>query len=149
MPDDFTVRTPDDVQAMVEGMLGTFNLLLILVAGISLITGGIVVANIMLISVNERRREIGLRKAVGARKKDITTQFLLEAIAVTITGGLIGIVLGGAGSLLLEAVTETPATISWISVAVGVVFSALVGIIAGLEPAKRAAMLQPVDSLRS
>jgi len=149
VPDDFTVRTPDDVQAMVEGMLGTFNLLLILVAGISLITGGIVVANIMLISVNERRREIGLRKAVGARKKDITTQFLLEAIAVTITGGLIGIVLGGAGSLLLEAVTETPATISWISVAVGVLFSALVGIIAGLEPAKRAAMLQPVDSLRS
>ena len=149
VPDDFTVRTPDDVQAMVEGMLGTFNLLLILVAGISLLTGGIVVANIMLISVNERRREIGLRKAVGARKKDITTQFLMEAAAVTLTGGLIGIVLGAAGALLLETMTETPATISWISVAVGVVFSVLVGILAGLQPAKRAALLQPVDSLRS
>lgn len=148
VPDDFTVRSAEEVQAMVEGMLGTFNILLILVAGISLIAGGIVVANIMLISVNERRREIGLRKAVGARKKDITTQFLFEATAVTLTGGVIGIVLGGAGAVLLESITQTPTAISWISVAVGVVFSALVGIIAGMQPAKRAAALQPVEALR-
>ena len=148
VPDDFTVRSAEEVQAMVEGMLGTFNILLILVAGISLIAGGIVVANIMLISVNERRREIGLRKAVGARKKDITTQFLFEATAVTLTGGVIGIILGGAGAVLLESITQTPTAISWISVAVGVVFSALVGIIAGMQPAKRAAALQPVEALR-
>lgn len=148
VPDDFTVRSAEEVQAMVEGMLGTFNILLVLVAGISLIAGGIVVANIMLISVNERRREIGLRKAVGARKKDITTQFLFEATAVTVTGGIIGIILGGAGAVLLESITETPTAVSWISVAVGVVFSALVGIIAGMQPAKRAAALQPVESLR-
>ena len=148
VPDDFTVRSAEEVQAMVEGMLGTFNILLVLVAGISLIAGGIVVANIMLISVNERRREIGLRKAVGARKKDITTQFLFEATAVTVTGGIIGIILGGAGAVLLESITETPTAVSWISVAVGVVFSALVGIIAGMQPAKRAAALQPVEALR-
>ncbi len=148
VPDDFTVRSADEVQEMVEGMLGTFNILLILVAGISLIAGGIVVANIMLISVNERRKEIGLRKAVGARKKDITTQFLFEATAVTLTGGVIGIVLGGAGAILLESITQTPTAISWLSVAVGVVFSALVGIIAGIQPAKRAAALQPVEALR-
>lgn len=148
VPDDFTIRSAEEVQAMVEGMLGTFNILLILVAGISLIAGGVVVANIMLISVNERRKEIGLRKAVGARKKDITTQFLFEAIAVTVTGGIIGIVAGAAGAVLLEAVTQTPTAISWISVAVGVVFSALVGIIAGMQPAKRAAALQPVEALR-
>ncbi len=148
VPDDFTVRSAEEVQAMVEGMLGTFNILLILIAGISLIAGGIVVANIMLISVNERRKEIGLRKAVGARKKDITTQFLFEATAVTLTGGVIGIVLGGAGAVLLETITQTPTAISWLSVAVGVVFSALVGIIAGMQPAKRAAALQPVEALR-
>lgn len=148
VPDDFTVRSAEEVQAMVESMLGTFNILLVLVAGISLIAGGIVVANIMLISVNERRREIGLRKAVGARKKDITTQFLFEATAVTVTGGIIGIILGGAGAVLLESITETPTAVSWISVAVGVVFSALVGIIAGMQPAKRAAALQPVEALR-
>jgi putative ABC transport system permease protein len=148
IPDDFTVRSAEEVQAMVEGMLGTFNILLVLVAGISLIAGGIVVANIMLISVNERRREIGLRKAVGARKKDITTQFLFEATAVTLTGGVIGIVLGGVGAFLLETITQTPTAISWVSVAVGVVFSALVGIIAGMQPAKRAAALQPVEALR-
>jgi putative ABC transport system permease protein len=148
VPDDFTIRGAEEVQAMVEGMLGTFNILLILVAGISLITGGVVVANIMLISVNERRKEVGLRKAVGARSKDITTQFLFEATAVTLTGGVIGIILGGLGAMLLETVMQIPTAISWVSVAVGIVFSALIGIIAGIQPAKRAAALQPVEALR-
>ncbi|MEX0680517.1 MAG: ABC transporter permease [Balneolales bacterium] len=147
--DDFSIRSAEEVQAMVEGMLGTFNLFLILVAGISLIAGGVVVANIMLISVNERRREIGLRKAVGARSRDITVQFLFEAMAVTFTGGVMGMILGGVGSALLETLAQTPTTVSWEIVMVGVVFSILVGILAGLQPARRAAVLQPVDSLKS
>jgi putative ABC transport system permease protein len=149
VPDDFTITIPTEVTAMAEKVAGTFNLFLVLVAGISLIAGGVVVSNIMLISVNERRKEIGLRKAVGARKKNIMLQFLLEAMAVTFTGGVTGIVLGVAGSKILEAATKMPIAISWESVALGVIFSILVGLIAGVQPARRAASLQPIEALRS
>lgn len=149
VPDDFTVTTPTEVTKMAEKVAGTFNIFLALVALISLITGGVVVANIMLISVNERRREIGLRKAVGAKKKDIMLQFLFEATAVTLTGGVIGIVLGAIGAKILEAVTQMPTSISWESVALGIVFSSLVGVIAGLQPAKKAAALQPIEAMRA
>jgi len=149
VPDDFTITTPTEVTVMAEKVAGTFNLFLILVAGISLIAGGVVVSNIMLISVNERRKEIGLRKAVGAQKKNIMLQFLLEAMAVTFTGGVIGIVLGVAGSIILEAATKMPTAISWESVALGVIFSSLVGLVAGLQPARRAASLQPIEAMRS
>ena len=149
MPDDFTVRKPDEVKEMAEKVAGTFNILLIVVAAISLVAGGVVVSNIMLISVNERRREIGLRKAVGARRRDILLQFLLESTAVTLSGGVIGIVLGAGGSWLLGTLTKLPTALSWQSVALGVVFSSLVGLVAGLQPARRAASLQPVDALRS
>jgi putative ABC transport system permease protein len=148
-PDDFTLTTPTEVTKMAEKVAGTFTIFLALVAAISLITGGVVVANIMLISVNERRREIGLRKAVGAQRKDILLQFLYEAVAVTLTGGVIGIVLGAIGAKILEAITQMPTSISWESIALGVVFSSLVGIIAGLLPAKKAAALQPIEALRA
>lgn len=148
-PDDFTITTPTEVTKMAEKVAGTFNIFLALIAAISLITGGVVVANIMLISVNERRKEIGLRKAVGAKRKDIMLQFLYEATAVTLTGGVIGIVLGAIGAKILEAVTQMPTSISWESVALGIVFSSLVGIIAGLQPAKKAAALQPVEAMRA
>ncbi|MBI5473579.1 MAG: ABC transporter permease [Ignavibacteriae bacterium] len=147
-PDDFTITTPTEVTKMAEKVAGTFNIFLVLVAVISLIAGGVVVANIMLISVNERRKEIGLRKAVGARRKDIIRQFLYEATAVTLTGGVIGIVLGAIGAKILEAFTQMPMAVSWESVALGVVFSTLVGILAGLQPAKKAAALQPIEALR-
>ncbi|MFO7914540.1 MAG: ABC transporter permease [Candidatus Krumholzibacteriales bacterium] len=149
MPDDFRIMTPDEVTQFAEKVAGTFNIFLALVAGIALIVGGVVVANIMLISVNERKREIGLRKAVGARSKDIKLQFLFEATAVTLTGGIIGIVLGGAGAQFLKMITAMPVSVSWEGVALGVVSSSLVGIIAGMQPASRAARLQPVESLRS
>lgn len=149
LPDDFTIRTPDEVKEMAEKVAGTFNVLLIIVAGISLIAGGVVVSNIMLISVNERRKEIGLRKAVGARRRHILLQFLLESTVVTLTGGVIGIVLGAVGARIMSALTKLPTALSWESVALGLVFSSLVGIIAGLQPARRAAALQPVDALRS
>lgn len=147
-PDDFTITTPTEVTKMAEKVSGTFNIFLALVAAISLIAGGVVVANIMLISVNERRKEIGLRKAVGAQRKDIMLQFLYEATAVTLTGGVIGIALGAIGAKILEAITQMPTSISWESVALGVLFSSLVGIVAGLQPAKRAAALQPIEALR-
>jgi putative ABC transport system permease protein len=148
-PDDFTITTPTEVTKMAEKVAGTFNIFLALVAAISLISGGVVVANIMLISVNERRKEIGLRKAVGAQRKDIMLQFLYEATAVTLTGGVIGIILGAIGAKILEAITQMPTSISWESVALGVVFSSLVGIIAGLQPARRAAALQPIEAMRA
>ena len=148
-PDDFTITTPTEVTKMAEKVAGTFNIFLALVAAISLIAGGVVVANIMLISVNERRKEIGLRKAVGALHKDIMLQFLYEATAVTLTGGVIGIVLGAIGAKILEAITQMPMSISWESVALGVVFSSLVGIVAGLQPAKKAAALQPIEAMRT
>lgn len=148
-PDDFTITTPVEVAKMAEKISGTFNIFLALVAAISLIAGGVVVANIMLISVNERRKEIGLRKAVGAQRKDIMLQFLYEATAVTLTGGVIGIVLGAIGAKMFEAITQMPTAISWESVALGVVFSSLVGIIAGLQPAKKAAALQPIEAMRA
>ena len=148
-PDDFTITTPTEVRKMAEKVAGTFNIFLALVAAISLISGGVVVANIMLISVNERRKEIGLRKAVGAQRKDIMLQCLYESTAVTLTGGVIGIVLGAIGAKILEAITQMPISISWESMVLGLVFSSLVGIVAGLHPAKRAAALQPIEALRA
>jgi len=147
--DDFTIRTPTEATNVAARVAGTFNILLVLVAAISLIVGGVVVANIMLISVNERRREIGLRKAVGARSRDIMLQFLLEASAVTLAGGVIGILLGITSAKLLSMVAKIPTTLSWASILIGVVFSVLIGIIAGVQPARRAARLQPIEALRS
>jgi len=149
VPDDFAITTPTEITKFAEKIAGTFNIFLALIAGISLIAGGVVVANIMLISVSERKKKIGLRKAVGAKSKDIMMQFLFEASAVTLIGGVIGIILGGVGAKILEMITDMPVSISWESVALGVVSSSLVGIIAGLQPAKRASKLQPVEALRS
>jgi len=149
MPDDFTVRKPDEVKEMAERVAGTFNILLIIIAGISLIAGGVVVSNIMLLSVSERRKEIGLRKAVGAQRKHILFQFLIESTVVTLTGGALGILLGVAGTRLMVMLTGAPASVSWEIVAVGVFCSSLVGMIAGLQPARRASVLQPTEALRS
>jgi putative ABC transport system permease protein len=148
-PDDFAVTTPAEVTVMAEQVAGTFNLFLVLIAGISLVAGGVVVANIMLMSVTERRREIGLRKAVGAHRRDIVQLFLLEAAAVTLAGGVVGILLGLAGARLLAWLTDVPAVVAWEAVALGLVFSAAVGILAGLQPARRAAAMTPIDALRA
>jgi len=149
MPDDFRIVTPEEVTQFAEKVTGTFDIFLVLIAGIALIAGGVVVANIMLISVNERKKEIGLRKAVGARSKDIKLQFLFESVAVTLAGGIIGIILGGIGAQILQMVTGMPVSVSWVGIVIGLVSSSLVGIIAGMQPASHAAKLQPVESLRS
>jgi len=149
IPDDFRITTPTEVTAMVEEMQGTFNLFLILVSGIALIVGGVVVANIMLLSVSERRHEIGLRRAVGARSSDIRGQFLLESAGVTFLGGIAGVLLGLVVNIALERFTGTPALLTWHVLAAGLLFSTGVGLTAGLHPARKAAAMPPVDALRS
>lgn len=148
-PDDFRIITPTEVTQFAEKVSGTFNLFLVLVAGISLIAGGFVITNIMLISVSERKNEIGLRKAVGARKKDIQKQFLIETITVTFIGGVVGIILGFIGAKIISIITEMPASYSWEGILAGIIFSSLVGLIAGMQPAKRASSLEPIEALRS
>ncbi len=147
-PDDFRIIIPDEVKEFAGSVAGTFNIFLVLVAAISLIAGGFVIANIMLISISERRAEIGLRKAIGARNEDIRFQFLLEAVAVTLAGGAAGIVLGFTGALIFRTISGMPVSVSWEGVVIGIVFSAVVGSIAGIQPARKAARLEPIDALR-
>lgn len=125
------------------------NRQLIWIASISLLVGGIGVMNIMLVSVTERTREIGLKKALGARKRRILTQFLTEAAVLTLLGGLIGVAGGIALAYIISAVSAVPVAISGVSILVGVVFSTLIGIIFGLLPSVKAANMNPIDALRS
>jgi len=147
--DDFSVRTPEAIVHFTAGTSQTLSLFLGVVAGIALLVGGLVIMNIMLVSVGERTREIGIRRAVGARRKDILRQFLAEAVAITLAGGLVGVLVGVAGAAALGALKDLPMQVSWQAVAVAVVFSVLVGIIFGVYPAKRAARLHPVEALRT
>ena len=125
------------------------NRQLIWIASISLLVGGIGVMNIMLVSVTERTREIGLKKALGARKRRILTQFLTEAAVLTLLGGLIGVAGGIALAYIISTVSAVPVAISGVSILVGVVFSTLIGIIFGLLPSVKAANMNPIDALRS
>jgi len=146
--DDFMVITPVRVKELIENASRTFNLYLPLLALVSLLVGGIVVVNLMLISVSERVKEIGLRKAVGAKSKDIEAQFLIEASSITIISGIAGIALG---ILLLTQITKLmnlQFTISWSAVIICSIISVIMGIAAGYFPAKRAAKLSPIESLR-
>ena len=118
------------------------------VAIISLIVGGIGIMNIMLVSVTERTREIGIRMAVGARGRDILLQFLIEAVALSSTGGLLGIAVGIAGARVLTIIKEWPTLISADSIVIAFVFSAAVGIFFGFYPARKASQLDPIDALR-
>jgi putative ABC transport system permease protein len=149
-PDDFRVRGASSISKMAKGMMGTMNLFLGLVSLISLVVGGVVVMNIMLISVGERVKEVGLRRAVGAKKSDIRNQFLIESSLVTVMGGFIGVLIGLAVSIILPIVSKgkMPAMPSWESFVLGFVFSALVGIVAGIHPAKKAAEMDPVVALK-
>ncbi len=145
---DFMVATPTFVNEMLRRANAMFNVYLPVIALISLLVGSIVVINMMLLSVNERVAEIGLRKAVGARSKDILYQFLVEAFSMTITGGAVGIVVG---LMLLSRITQMmhiPFIVSWSVLLACLVISSLVGILAGIIPARRAAALQPVEALR-
>jgi putative ABC transport system permease protein len=148
---DFTVTNQNDTLSALSAVTGTFTLLLGAIGGISLLVGGIGIMNIMLVTVNERTREIGIRKAVGARRRDIMWQFLIESIALTGLGGVLGILLGWSITKAVESIPQaqglvlliTPATVI---VAVGV--SVAIGVVFGLYPAMRAARLHPIQALR-
>jgi len=146
--DDFRVVNTMSMAMMAKKVSSTLSLSLGLLSLISLAVGGIVIANIMFIAVNERRREIGIRRAFGATTGDIKRQFLGEALIVTIGGGIIGTILGIVVSHGVGMIKKMPAVVSWEPFALAVVFSAVVGIAAGMQPARRAAAMDPVDAIR-
>ena len=145
-PDDFTVRTQEEIASLRTETTRTMTVLLAAIAGVSLVVGGIGIMNIMLVSVTERTREIGLRMAIGARGRDVLLQFLVEAISLF--GGLIGIALGFALSIGIERFAQWPTSIpaDWIAVAFGV--AAATGVFFGFYPARKAARLDPIEALR-
>lgn len=146
--DDFTIRTMEDIAKMSAGAGRTMMLLLLSVASIALLVGGIGIMNILLVSVTERTREIGIRMALGAKRKDILMQFLVEAIILSSVGGIIGVLIGISGAWALTALAGWPVTISFEAVLVAVGFSLAVGVFFGLYPANRASRLNPIDALR-
>jgi putative ABC transport system permease protein len=147
--DDFTVRDQTDILTTVEQTTGTFTTLLGSIAAISLLVGGIGIMNIMLVSVTERTREIGLRKAVGAKRGDILMQFLVEAMALSILGGVIGVALGVGGAQVVSPLLgNTKALVTTQSIILALTVSLAIGIFFGFYPANRAAALNPIDALR-
>ena len=145
----FALETQDVFLNLYGSATANIKLVTVGVAGVSLLVGGIVVMNIMLVSVTERRKEIGIRKAIGARQKDILTQFLIESVMVTAIGGAIGVVTGFGLAYLISALIGFPLLISILSAVLGVGVSSVVGIISGIWPAWRAAKLDPIEALRA
>jgi putative ABC transport system permease protein len=156
-PNDFTVLNLEQMMAQINGIVAGFNAFLGVVAGIALLVGGIGIMNIMLVSVTERTREIGLRKAVGARQWDILQQFLIEAIVLCLVGGALGVALGYAmspiGSLMLRAMMQgddsAQAVVTAEAILLATGMSALVGLVFGFFPALQAARMNPIDALRT
>ncbi|MCL5409597.1 MAG: ABC transporter permease [Patescibacteria group bacterium] len=144
--DDFTIMTQKDLLGAVSSILGMLTLALAGIAAISLLVGGIGIMNIMLVSVTERTREIGLRKALGATPSLILTQFLIEAVVLSVGGGLLGILLGASVSLIISKFA--PVQLTWWAISLAFLVSAGVGIIFGVMPARRAAKLNPIEALR-
>jgi len=147
--DDFSVINQADILDIFGSITGVLTTFLGGIAAISLLVGGIGIMNIMLVSVTERTREIGLRKAVGAKRRDILLQFLVEAMVLSLIGGIIGMILGFVGAQALASFSkDLQAVISWSSIILATSFSALVGLFFGIYPALRAAQLHPIDALR-
>lgn len=145
---DFSIMSQNDILDTASQITGTFTTLLGGIAAISLLVGGIGIMNIMLVTVTERTREIGLRKALGAKRKTIITQFLVESVILTFFGGIIGMILGIGTSLILSKLLSFPSAISVSSVVLAIGVSGIIGIIFGWYPAQRAARLQPIEALR-
>ncbi len=147
-PDDFTIRTQVDIGKVQEGTGETLTIMMFSVASISLLVGGIGIMNILLVSVTERTREIGIRMAIGAKRRHILIQFLAEAITLSMVGGLLGVFFGILGAQITTMVAGWPTIISFDTIAVAFLFSLAVGLIFGLYPANKAARLNPIDALR-
>ncbi|NLN39062.1 MAG: FtsX-like permease family protein [Smithella sp.] len=146
--DDFTVRNLTQMMQMAEQASKVMALLLAAVAGVSLLVGGIGIMNIMLVSVTERTREIGIRMAVGAKTWDIRTQFIIEALILSLIGGLIGVLLGIAAARMLSFFAEWTVSFSLVSILISFGFSGIVGIFFGFYPAYKASLMNPIDALR-
>ena len=146
--DDFSIFDQAQLLATASSISATLTLLLGGIASISLIVGGIGIMNIMLVSVRERTREIGIRKAIGARGRDILAQFLIEALTLSVLGGAIGVLVGIGVSALIGRVGRSPLTVDPMTVAVALSFSLAVGVVFGVWPARQAARLDPIAALR-
>ena len=147
-PDDFTIRNQTDLAATATATTQILTILLASIASVSLLVGGIGIMNIMLVSVTERTREIGIRMSIGARARDILTQFLIEALVLSLLGGITGIVLGVVGSSVISSLAKWPTIITAFSIILSFGFSIAIGIFFGFYPARKAAMLNPIDALR-
>lgn len=145
---DFQIESAENIISTVQTITSLLTAMVAAISGISLVVGGVGVMNIMLVSVTERTKEIGLLKAIGAKQKDILTQFLIEAVVMTLLGGVIGIVLGISGAFLISTAVGIPFVVSIPAIIIAVGVSTLVGIVFGLYPARRAARLSPIDALR-
>jgi putative ABC transport system permease protein len=146
--DDFTIRNQADLAATATATTEILTILLASIASVSLLVGGIGIMNIMLVSVTERTREIGIRMSVGARGRDILTQFLIEALVLSLLGGIIGILLGVGGSTAISIFAKWPTIVTPFSIILSFGFSIAIGIFFGFYPARKAAMLNPIDALR-
>jgi len=146
--DDFTIRTQVDIGKVQEGASETLTVMMFAIASISLLVGGIGIMNILLVSVTERTREIGVRMAVGAKRRHILMQFLIEAMTLGLVGGILGIIVGVVGARVMTFVVGWPTIISPSSIVVASVFSLAVGLFFGLYPANKASRLNPIDALR-
>ena len=146
--DAFQIRNLADIQSALSESSRTMSMLLAVIAAISLLVGGIGIMNIMLVSVAERTREVGLRKAVGARRRDILMQFLVEAVVVSLVGGLAGIAMGWLITVVLSQFAGWSTSVSAGAVLLAFLFSAGIGIVFGIYPARRAALLNPIEALR-
>lgn len=147
--DDFTVESQKDILQIVGAITGALTIMLAAIAGISLVVGGIGIMNIMLVSVTERTQEIGLRKAIGASEQDILIQFMIEAVILSVAGGLVGTSIGVGGILLVGTFTPLNAGISWSAIALATGVSGAIGLFFGVLPAQRAAQLDPIVALRT
>jgi putative ABC transport system permease protein len=147
-PDDFTIRNQNDIATAATATTQILTILLASIASVSLLVGGIGIMNIMLVSVTERTREIGIRMSIGARARDILTQFLIEALVLSLLGGLVGIILGTAGSSVISSIAKWPTIVTAFSIILSFGFSIGIGIFFGFYPARKAALLNPIDALR-
>jgi len=146
--DDFTIRNQADLATAATATTDILTILLASIASVSLLVGGIGIMNIMLVSVTERTREIGIRMSVGARSRDILTQFLVEALVLSLLGGITGILLGVVGSSVISGIAKWPTIITTFSIILSFGFSIAIGVFFGFYPARKAAMLNPIDALR-